>query len=403
MRVVVIGAGIGGLATASALIRHGHEVQVYEQAPELKEVGAGIQMTPNAVKVLRALGLEEGLAQVGFRPQAIVGLDWRSGRATFRTPLLGYCHDVYGADYYHVHRADLHDLLRSTVPAERLHLSHRCIAVEDQGTHAIARFENGAVAEADLIVGADGIHSVVRAQLFANAEPAYTGNMCWRAIVPFDQPDFELVLPASSMWFGPKGHVVTYYVRGAKAVNIVAVHETKEWTAESWTTPSTREELCAAYAGWHPRLLKLLQMAGPVFKWGLFDRDPMSSWSKGRITLLGDAAHPMLPFLSQGAAMAIEDGYVLARALTATQDIGLALSAYEADRLPRTTRVQLGARERGRSYHEVSWFGRLKRDLGHWWRSLFDSHSAGLQASWIYAYDATTTPLPGLEPAARAA
>ncbi|PZR60545.1 MAG: salicylate 1-monooxygenase, partial [Stutzerimonas stutzeri] len=218
--------------------------------------------------------------------------------------------------------------------------------------------------------------------------------MCWRAIVPLDPPDFDLVLPGSSMWFGPKGHVVTYYVRGGRAVNIVAVHETEQWEAESWTTPSTSEELCATYADWHPRLRKLLSRTGDVFKWGLFDRDPMTSWTVGRVTLLGDAAHPMLPFLSQGAAMAIEDGYVLARALVEVPgDLSAKLAAYEADRLPRTRRVQLGARDRARSYHEPSRLGQIWRDFKHWLRALRDPHASGLQADWIYAYDARTVPL----------
>ena len=394
MRIAIIGAGIGGLATAAALIQRGFDVDVYEQADLLGEVGAGIQMTPNATKVLRALGLQNGLDHAGFRPQAIFGLNWKTGREAFRTPLLGYCDRVYGADYYQIHRADLHDMLRGLVPAERIHLSHRCTAVDQDDAGATVHFDNGRSVSADLVVGADGIRSVVRGHFFADATPAYTGNMCWRAIVPLDPPDFDLVLPGSSMWFGPKGHVVTYYVRGGRAVNIVAVHETEQWEAESWTTPSTTAELCATYADWHPRLRKLLARTGDVFKWGLFDRDPMTSWTVGRVTLLGDAAHPMLPFLSQGAAMAIEDGYVLARALVEVPgDLSAKLAAYEADRLPRTRRVQLGARDRARSYHEPSRLGQIWRDFKHWLRALRDPHASGLQADWIYAYDATTVPL----------
>lgn len=394
MRVAIVGAGIGGLAAAAALLQRGFDVEVYEQADALGEVGAGIQMTPNAAKVLRALGLQEGLDRTAFRPEAIFGLNWRTGHETFRTPLLGYCDRVYGADYYQIHRADLHDMLRALVPAERIHLSHRCGRIDQTADEAVLHFENGQSATADLVVGADGIRSVVRAQFFDDAEATYTGNMCWRAVVPIDPPDHALVLPGSSMWFGPKGHVVTYYVRSGKAVNIVAIHETDAWEAESWSTPSTREELCAAYAHWHPRVVELLSRTESVFKWGLFDRDPMEGWTVGRVTLLGDAAHPMLPFLSQGAAMAIEDGYVLARALAETPG-GLAdkLAAYEADRRPRTARVQLGARDRARSYHEPSWLGQKWRDLKHWWRALRNPHASGLQADWIYAYDATTTPL----------
>lgn len=394
MRIAIIGAGIGGLATAAALLQRGFEVQIYEQAAALGEVGAGIQMTPNAAKILRALGVQEGLDRFGFRPQAIYGLNWRTGAESFRTPLLGYCDRVYGADYYQIHRADLHMMLRALVPPERIHLGHRCAHVEQDGARARIAFENGEIAEADLVIGADGIRSAIRAQFFSQADPSYTGCMCWRAVVPLDPADRDLVLPGSSMWFGPRGHVVTYYVRGGTAVNIVAIHQTDRWEAESWSIPSTREELCATYEGWHPRLLALLGRTQEVFKWGLFDRDPMTRWTQGCVTLLGDAAHPMLPFLSQGAAMAIEDGYVLARALAEVPgSLAAQLAAYEADRRPRTARVQLAARARGESYHEASRVRQLLRDAMHRLRALRGAHASGLQADWVYAYDATTVPL----------
>jgi salicylate hydroxylase len=394
VRIVIIGAGIGGLATAAALRQHGFEATIYEQASELGEVGAGIQMTPNATKVLTALGLADRLRAVAFEPEAIVGLDWKSGREAFRTPLKGRCDTLYGAGYFQVHRADLHQMLRDSVPADWIRVSSRCVGLENTDDGVRLSFEDGSVVEADVVVGADGIHSVVRGALFEDSAPLYTGNICWRALVPFDTPDFDLVLPTSSMWFGPKGHVVTYYVRGSSMVNIVAVHETDSWQSESWTTPSSREELCATYADWHPRLRRLLERTGDIFKWGLFDRDPMATWTVGRVTLLGDAAHPMLPFLSQGAAMAIEDGYVLARALSQhADDVLTALRVYETERLPRTRDVQLAARERGRSYHMTSPVARIVRDVFLWVRSLFDAHSSGLRAAWVYDYDAVTTPL----------
>ncbi len=400
MRIAVVGGGIGGLAAAAALIERGFDVTIFEQAKTLGEIGAGVQMTPNAAKVLRALGLQSGLDRWATRPQAIYGLNWKTGREAFRTPLLGYCHRVYGADYYQIHRADLHSMLRGLIPEERIRLGHRCEEIEQDDRGARLRFENGTTAAADLVVAADGIKSVVRSSLFDDEPPRYTGNMCWRAIVPVGPAERDLILPASSMWFGPCGHVVTYYVRGGDAVNIVAIHETDGWEAESWTVPSTREELCATYAEWHPRLRALLDRTDQIYKWGLFDRDPMTHWTQGRVTLLGDAAHPMLPFLSQGAAMAIEDGYVLARALSEVEgDLATRLAAYEADRRPRTARVQLGARDRARSYHEPSRIGQAWRDFLHRLRALRDPHASGLRADWIYAYDATTVPL-GLRRAA---
>jgi len=390
IRVGVIGGGIGGAALAGALLQRGIDVRLFERAPMFGEVGAGVQMTPNAVKVLRALGLHEGLMRVGFLPQAIVGRNWKTAREAFRTPLIDTCVGMYGAEFVHVHRADLHDLLCSMLPPSAVQLGAACTGVRQDGEKAIASFADGSEFEADLIVGCDGVRSVVREQLFGEQAPSFTGHMCWRAVVPVDRHPLPFVSPDSSFWLGPNGHVVTYYVRGGKAVNIVAVGETASWVEESWNTPSSREELMAFYQGWHPNLQELFGRTENVFKWGLFDRDPMPAWSTGRITLLGDAAHPMLPFLSQGAAMAIEDGYVLAKALSRHgDDVPAALSEYELERKPRTSRVQLEARERGRTYHLPTPWAQFKRDVAYWWKGLFDPHASGLQANWVYAYDAT--------------
>jgi salicylate hydroxylase len=212
--------------------------------------------------------------------------------------------------------------------------------------------------------------------------------MCWRAVVPFDAPPFDYVTPDSSFWLGPKGHVVTYYVSGGRAVNIVAILESSAWVEESWNVRSTRDELLAGYKGWHRNLQKLFAHADDVYKWGLFDRDPMASWTAGRATLLGDAAHPMLPFLSQGAAMAIEDGFVLAERLAAEADPSAALAQYEALRRPRTSRVQLESRERGRTYHLSSRVAQVQRDISYFVRNLINPQSTGLKANWVYDYDA---------------
>jgi salicylate hydroxylase len=389
LRVGVIGGGIGGVTLTGALAKRGIEVKVFERAAAFGDVGAGIQMTPNAVKVLKALGAGEQLRQVAFLPQAIVGRNWRTAREIFRTPLKDTTLQLYGAEFFHVHRADLHAILASLVPESSAMLSTACVKVRNEGSTAIATFADGSEFEADLIVGADGVRSTVRRDIFGDEAPRFTGNMCYRAVVPFDQrPDF--VSPDSSFWLGPHGHVVTYYVRGGAAVNIVAVAETADWVEESWNAPSSREELLNAYKGWHPNLIKLFDKADSVFKWGLFDRDPMTTWSSGRVTLLGDSAHPMLPFLSQGAAMAIEDGYVLAKSLEAHgQDVSAALRDYEAERLPRTSRVQLESRERGRTYHLPSPLSQIKRDVMYWWRGLFNPHATGIQANWVYQYNAT--------------
>lgn len=389
LRIGVIGGGIGGVALTGALAQQGFEVKVFERAQAFGEVGAGIQVTPNAVKVLRALGLMDKLEAQAFLPRAIVGRNWKTAKENFRTPLLEECPRLYGAPFFHVHRADLHQILTTLVPEHAAQLGAACVDVRQDGHSAVASFADGSEFEADLIVGADGVRSAVRGKLFGDEAPRFTGNMCFRAVVPFEQmPDF--VSPDSSFWLGPKAHVVTYYVRRGAAVNIVAVAETDSWVEESWNAPSSREELLATFEGWHGNLQRLFERADSVFKWGLFDRDPMTTWSDGRITLLGDAAHPMLPFLSQGAAMAIEDGYVLAKSLAVHgSDVQSALRDYEAERLPRTSRVQLESRERGKTYHLPSAFAQHKRDLVYKFKSYLNPQASGIQANWVYAYNAT--------------
>jgi salicylate hydroxylase len=390
-RIGVIGGGIGGLALAAALRGHGFQAHVFERASAFGEVGAGIQMTPNAVKVMTALGFGDALRAISFTPQALVGRNWRTAREMFRTPLAGECERLYGAPFLHAHRADVHAILAHGLPEGSATLGAACTGVTQGADRATAHFADGSVFEADLIVGADGIHSPVRRALFGDQPPAFTGNMCWRATVPFDTPPLDYVSPDTSFWMGPHGHVVTYYVQGGRTVNIVAVAETESWVEESWNVLSTKAELLAGFAGWHPKLMKLFEQAETVYKWGLFDRDPMPAWSVGRATLLGDAAHPMLPFLSQGAAMAIEDGYVLAASLRAQDgDVPAALAQYEALRKPRTSRVQLESRERGRTYHLASPFALLKRDIAYRVRNLINPHKSGIQANWVYDYDATS-------------
>ena len=388
LKVGIIGGGIGGVALAASLKSRGIESHIFERAPAFGEVGAGIQMTPNAVKIMRALGIFESLQKISFVPQNIIGRNWKTAREMWRTPLAEDCTRLYGAPFFHVHRADLHRILLERIDLGATTLGTACVDVGQNGNTAFATFADGREFEADVIIGADGIHSTVRKSLFGDEPARFTGNMCWRAVVPFDKPPFDYVTPDSSFWLGPNGHVVTYYVSGGAAVNIVAVLETKDWVQESWNASSSREELLAGYKGWHENLQKLFSRADNVFKWGLFDRDPMPTWTKGRLTLLGDAAHPMLPFLSQGAAMAIEDGFVLSGALSDTADIPEALIRYESLRRPRTTRVQLESRERGRTYHLTSKFAQIKRDLGYRWKSLVNPQSSGLGANWVYEYDA---------------
>jgi salicylate hydroxylase len=387
-RIGIIGGGIGGVALAASLLRRGFEVRLFERAKGFGQVGAGIQMTPNAVKVMNSLGLLDKMLRAGFLPHALVGRNWRSARETFRTPLIDICQELYGAPFIHIHRADLHHILASCVPDTVPLFGVSCTGVRQEKDGAVATFSDGTEFEADLIVGADGVRSVVREALFGAEAPLFTGHMCYRALVPVGGV-VDFVSPDSSFWLGPNSHIVTYYVRGGEAVNIVAVAETREWVEESWNVASSKEEMLGAFQGWHRNIETLFGRVDEVYKWGLFDRDPMTSWSKGCITLLGDAAHPMLPFLSQGAAMAIEDAYVLAASLDGHgSDIASALRDYEAERLPRTSRVQLEARERGRTYHLPSPLAQAKRDFMFWVRGLFNPQTSGIRANWVYEYDA---------------
>jgi salicylate hydroxylase len=396
-RVAVIGAGIGGLATAAALLRNGFDVRLHERAAQLSEIGAGIQLTPNAVKVLNALGCGPGLEEHGFRPLGITGLDWRSGRTLFRKPLIDICRERYGADYIHIHRADLHRILRALVPQDIIALGNGCTALDpDSGTLTLA---DGRQETADVVIGADGIHSNVRGALFGDQPARFTGHVCWRSTVPVDGPQPDLARPETTIWLGPDGHVVTYYVHGGKAINVIAILEAPDWVEESWTTPSSRDAMIAAFAGWHPRLHRLFALAPAVFKWGLFDRDPLPQWTRGRATLLGDAAHPMLPYLSQGAGMAIEDGYTLARLLARGHVPEVALQNYERMRRPRTSRVQLASREQGRTFHLASPWARLRRDVKFAVRNL-TSRDKGFETDWLYAHDVTRETLPEMAQAA---
>lgn len=390
LKVLVIGGGIGGLATARALRQRGCDVHVYEQATELGEVGAGVQMSPNAVKVLTALGLTKLIQKSAFRSRSIVGKDWRSGRRLYTTPLADACEHRYGAEYLHMHRADLHAALIEGFPAEALHLSARCQFVEQDADCVIAHFVDGSSVEGDILIGADGIHSMVRAALFTPEPASFTGNMCWRTMIPSDRIPKNAAPPDVSIWLGPNGHVVTYFVRGGTMLNVVAIRETESWVEESWNVPSTTEELINSFSDWNPGLLNLLRQGEGVFKWGLFDREPMPQWSVGRMTLLGDAAHPMLPFLAQGAAMALEDGYVISKCIDQNrEDLALGLQIYEDVRRPRTSQVQLRSRAQGKEAHLASPLARIKRDVGYRIKEILNPQSTGLKGEWLYEYDAT--------------
>jgi salicylate hydroxylase len=388
-RIAVIGGGIGGLTAAHALRRRGFEVKVYEAAPELKEIGAGVALGPNAMKALRSLDLEGPVRAVAWESEYQLLRNWRSGRIISKTPRRGYLSQRYGATGCTAHRADLLDVLAAGLPRDLVTLGARCVGVETDANVATARFTDGTEIEADVIVGADGIHSVVRASLFGPGAPRFTGKICWRCLVPVDAVPGGMSTNDNATWLGPHGAVVVYLVRRGELVNVVAHYDNDSWTEESWIRECDRAEVIENYRGWHESLLRLFSASERHYKWALYDRDPLPQWSKGCVTILGDAAHPMLPYLGQGACQAMEDGCVLGAALDAMpDDPRAALQLYERVRLPRANRVVLSARERGEDNHLVSPWAALKRDAFIALRRRFGVDPTGRGSAWIFDYDA---------------
>ncbi|MBC5765840.1 FAD-dependent monooxygenase [Ramlibacter albus] len=389
--VAVVGAGLGGLTAAAALHRKGIPFTVLEQASELGEIGAGVQLAPNALKVLRALGLEQRAAEVGFEPDAHVVRNWQTADVLAYTPYKGTLSKVFGAAYYGYHRADLHEILRSAVPSNAIQLKAKCTGVREDGDKAVVMLSDGSELKADVVIGADGIHSAVRASLFGPEAPRYTGNACWRGLTPTFSLEPGLIQPDMTVWFGPGASIVHYYIRGGTVVNWVAMFESETWAEESWTARGDKAEMMARFADWHPTMRALLQNSGPVLKWGLFDRDPLPQWSKGRATLMGDACHPMLPYLAQGACQAIEDGWAVAAAIErGRDDIPAALKAYEAQRRDRTARVQMTARARAVENHtrdEAVIRARDERFAKARAEAAKGKHAYGIE--WIYEHDVT--------------
>jgi salicylate hydroxylase len=350
-RVAVIGGGIGGLAAALGLHRAGIEVDVYEQAPALVEVGGGIQVAPNAARILYRLGLGPGLDRDAVRGIEMHQRRWDDGRTLQKAPLNPLCEELYGAPHLTLHRADLQATIAAGLPSERIHLGHRLVGLTDSGDAVEAVFDNGARATTDVLVGADGIHSTVRTLLFGREEPSFSGCVAYRGLVPAERiADLELPR-GSQIWLGPGGHLVQYYVSAGRLLNFVGWTEHDIWNREDWTDRATIERALAAFEGWHPQIQRIINAADTCFIWALFDRDPLPRWSVGRVTLLGDACHPMYPFMAQGAAQSIEDGATLTALLAAGGDPVTILRRYEELRLPRVTRLQQMSRGNKHRYH----------------------------------------------------
>jgi len=388
-KIAVIGGGLGGAAAALALHRRGHEVALYEKAPELGEIGAGLNLSPNAMKAFRYLGIEDQAVETGYQAREQVIRSFRSGRVIARPRRAGDIAEKYGAEFITMHRADLLNLLVSALPDRLFHTDAACTGAETRNGVALARFADGREIEADIVIGADGIHSAVRDSVFGKTEPRFTGCICWRGLVHRDALPDPAFAQQMQAWWGPHGHIVHYPVRrDGELVNFVAHYDSDGWTGESWTYECDRSELMETYAGWNADLLGLIESSDRYYKWALYDRDPLASWIDGRVALLGDSAHPMLPYLGQGGCMAIEDGCVLAEAISRSPgDLDTALSEYQRVRKPRATRAQFGSRFRARQNHLVSPWARFRRDVKMAWNSRFGADSSAGQASAFYEYD----------------
>ena len=388
MRVIVIGAGIGGLTAALTLGRAGIDVSVFEQASELREVGAGIMIGPSANRILHRLGLEEPLRRVGVRPPARQLRRWDDGCVLASALLAEVCEREFGAPYYNFHRAELLDVLASALPDGIMHLDHRCVEISQQEDRVEVRFHNGTVVDGDLVVGADGIHSTVRDTVFGSQSPRFSGDVAYRALIPVERLrhlDFNSDLSTWTNWLGPNCHFVHYLVgAGARFLSITASIP-GESRVESWSAKGNVADWLAAFAGWHPQLLAIIAAADTTNTWALYDRDPLPRWSMGRVALLGDAAHAMLPYMAQGAVQSIEDAAVLAKCLVRADgnDVGAALQRYEQIRKPRVTKCQDGSRQNGLMYHLADGEEQRKRDES--FASSMITSTASV--AWLYGHD----------------
>lgn len=353
-RAVIAGAGIGGLTAGLCLLQKGWEVEIVEQAPSLGEVGAGIQVSPNGMKVMRALGLESRLLETGFLPSCIEMRAGRSGFPIFSIPLAGAAENRWGAPYLHIHRADLLSVLADAVAHHKgatVRTATRICGYEQDKAAIAAITGDGRSIPGDLLVGADGIHSLVREQMLGPDRPRFTGNVAWRAVVPVDRLGADVPPASGCVWSGTGRHAVTYLLRGGQLANFVGIVRQGGWTGESWSQEGRPEDARRDFEGWHPVIQALLGNAEHLYRWALYDRAPLPRWSDGRAALLGDACHPMLPTMAQGAVMAIEDGWVLARLVSASDDPAAALKSYFSVRINRVTRVQRTSRANARIFH----------------------------------------------------
>jgi len=371
LSIAVVGAGMGGLTVAASLRHVGFDVLIYEQAPHFARIGAGIQMMPNSMKVLRQIGIEQRLRAVSFAPHSHLNRVWDTGEVTRELPMP---ESLHGAPYLCMHRADLHNALLSALPDEIIRLGKKLVGLDQATDRVVLTFADGSCAHADAVVGADGVHSVVRELIIGADQPVHRGRIAYRAVFPAALMNGRSIGPSRTKWWGIDRHIVIYYTNHAcsEIYFVTSVPEPAEWlTRESWSAKGEVVELREAYEGFHPDVRSVLEACPDCHKWAILEREPLSRWSEGRVVLLGDACHPMTPYMAQGAATAIEDAAVLARCLKAAggEDVEEAFGRYEAHRKPRTSIIQA-----------IS--------SANTWMKEGTSDTA-----WLYGYDAWNAPL----------
>jgi salicylate hydroxylase/6-hydroxynicotinate 3-monooxygenase len=370
LEIAIVGAGIGGLTAAAALLRVGVRVQVYEQASAFARVGAGIQQSPNAVRLLRELGLEPQLRRLAFYPMYWRNRDSKTGTLTHHYSLGPEAEERFGAPYLLLHRGDLHAAIASIVPRQLIHLNQRLVGFESLKDGVTLSFANGAHRTADVLIGADGVHSLIREILFGPETPRFTGRVAYRTTFPTGHLH-ALDIDDNTKWWGADRHIVVYFVKpNREEIYFVTSTPEPQFEVESWTSHGDIKTLRTAYEDFHPQVRAVLAACQRVHKWAIVERDPLPRWGEGRIVLLGDACHPMTPYMAQGAAMALEDAAVLSRCLQGIEPdcIPAALRRYELTRKERASRVQLTSRK------------------NTWMRQSTDG-------DWVYGYDAWRVPL----------